>query len=470
MAYLNMIVALLLPVLLGTCWVALIVPPTTPGRLPLVWGSGVLAGLLVIPILMRLLSALGLPPGFYPAAMLAAALLLVALTIHKHRTHLSPAVNTYSAPTASVLSRVLLLCLCALLMLRVVGLGIELVLHPLFPWDATMHWSTKSRVWFELGMLAPFVENDEWLRRAGEAVYTDHHPDYPATIPLLQLWMSSALGRWDESLMNLPWWLCYMAMGSGFYGQARVAGATRNTALFFTYLLLSMPLLNTHVALAGYADLFLGACYGAAIMALSNWSQGRQQWQGVLALFFGLCCMLIKNEGVYWFFTLIPAVALVLIPFRRLVVIGVAGAALLIVAVMLMPQDLVFAGHTLEGLNIGFRDKTPQALATSIYFHDSWHLLGYMLSALLVTCLLNYRQVLVLHFPALAALACALVLCAVLFTWTKYASGAVGFTAVGRIGLHLVPSLTFISLLLWLGIRSYSRGSPSGNWSGFTGK
>ena len=39
----------------------------------------------------------------------------------------------------------------------------------------------------------------------------------------------------------------------------------------FSYLLLSMPLINTHVALAGYADLFLGAASkGGAVTQLKQ--------------------------------------------------------------------------------------------------------------------------------------------------------------------------------------------------------
>ena len=67
-----------------------------------------------------------------------------------------------------------------------------------------------------------------------------------------------------------------LGLGAAFYGHARAAGASPVTALAFTYMLLSMPLLNTHVALAGYADLLLGACYCAAIMAFHNWSVTRE--------------------------------------------------------------------------------------------------------------------------------------------------------------------------------------------------
>ena len=38
------------------------------------------------------------------------------------------------------------------------------------------------------------------------AVYFDASPEYPPTMPLLQVWSCIALGRWDDALMNWPWW------------------------------------------------------------------------------------------------------------------------------------------------------------------------------------------------------------------------------------------------------------------------
>jgi hypothetical protein len=263
MDLLCVLVALALPALLGGLWLGLFVPPTTGGRTALVWGNGLLAGLLVIPMLMRLLDTLGMPLSFAATASVTGSLLLLAALAHAYHRR-SPLRRPLPHTAWSSLPqghKILIAFLSALLIIRLATLGLELLWRPLFPWDATMHWATKARVWFEAGRIVPFVENKEWLELGGEGVFTDHHPGYPITIPLLQVWMNSATGRWDESLMNLPWLLCLLGLGSAFYGQARASGASLVIALAFSYFLLSMPLINTHVALAGYADLFLGACY-----------------------------------------------------------------------------------------------------------------------------------------------------------------------------------------------------------------
>jgi hypothetical protein len=299
MEALYTVIALALPVLLGGLWLSPFVPAQSAGRTALVWGNGTLIGLLLIPQLMLGLDALDIPLTFTSTASLVGALIALALVVRlfkgKHAQFSHSSVLYYSALPAS--HKALFNFLLLLIFLRVATLGLEVLWRPLFPWDATMHWATKSRVWYEYHSMVPFVMNWEWLELGGKGVFTDAHADYPATVPLLQVWMSLTLGQWNPSLMNLPWLLCLIALGTAFYGQLRVSGVGPLIAMAFSYLLLSMPLLNIHVALAGYADLFLGAAYCAGLMAWHAWAKTKQQWQAVLALFFAISCALISVGG-----------------------------------------------------------------------------------------------------------------------------------------------------------------------------
>jgi hypothetical protein len=350
--------------------------------------------------------------------------------------------------------------LMALIATRFITLGAEVVVRPIFPFDATMHWATKARVWFEAARIVPFVENSQWLAVGGEGVYTDHHPDYPITVPLLQVWISSALGVWNESLINLPWLVCFLSLGLAFYGQARIVGCGCELSLIFTYMLLSMPLVNTHVALAGYADLFLGTAYCLAMMAFHNWSVGRQPWQGLLALLLALSCPLIKNEGFYWMLTFVPALAVVLMPTKR-AFLSVAGlAAVLILVVAFFPRDLAVAGHSLDRLNLHYRPGALESIIESFFVHDNWHLLAYFLTALLALSCWKRRSALIRCAGISLAIGSALALFLFLFTFTAYAGGAIKFTAVGRIALQLVPAMTFLALVITYEL---SRGQDQGN-------
>ena len=99
-------------------------------------------------------------------------------------------------------------------------LALEVASRPLYPWDAWIQWATKSRVWYELGRIAPFARAEQWFGTDG-AVYFDASPEYPPTMPLLQVWSCLLLGRWDDTLMNWPWWQIGVALTLLVYGALR---------------------------------------------------------------------------------------------------------------------------------------------------------------------------------------------------------------------------------------------------------
>lgn len=446
--------------LLGTAWLTALIPGGLRTRTVLVLGYGLLSGMVAMPLLMRAQDLVGLPLSFQMTGSLAAVLIALALVANYLRKSQARA-DGFSRPGFNSLSnpyKLLFATLTILLVCRISILGLEVLARPLFPFDATMHWATKARVWFEYGNIIPFVENKQWLRLGGEGVFTDRHPHYPITTPLLQVWFNLAVGYWNESLMNLPWVLCLIALAAAFYGQSREAGASSTAAIAFTYFLVSMPLLNTHVALAGYADFFLGACYCAAIMAFHNWSVSGNPWQGIMALFFALACPLIKNEGLFWLMSFAPALVVVLLPGRRAAITLALALAGLLVALALFPEEAVVAGHTLKELNLQYHPDALQAIAKNLMVHDNWHLLGYMLLFLLPLWLISARSSVRAHLGIAAALSTAAGLYLMLFLYTKYAYGAEHHTAVGRISLHLVPALTYFAMLLWKEISSPTQG------------
>lgn len=441
--------ALALPVLLGGLWLNLLVPAQTTARATLVWGNGTLVGLLLIPQFLWGLDALGMPLSFRGAATLAGALILVAAVAHLARARrAAPAPSPVeTASTLRGAHRALFALLVCLLVLRCALLGLEILWRPLFPWDATMHWATKAKVWFELGWMAPFVENDVWLSLGGEGVFTDRHAGYPATIPLLQVWMNLATGRWDESLMNLPWLLCFIALGSAFYGQLRVSGVGPLVAIAFTYLLMSMPLLNIHVALAGYADLFLGAAFCAALMAFHNWLATRRRWQGMLALFFAVACVFIKNEGAPWALTLLPALALTEQTRYKPAKLMLLAALALVLAAVLVHKNPALVSEALSHVT-PLHISGLSGIIQAIWLHDNWHLFGYLLAAIMPLGLLLPGAYTRTYLGLVIALSCALVLFLFLFLFTEFGAGASNFTGVGRLSMHLFPGLMFLCALL----------------------
>ena len=374
MEILGLMAALFLPWLLGVAWLRARWLKADNIAWPTLLGYGYLAGALGATLVMRLLDGVGVRLGFPNIAL--ALVLLIALGIWAGRgmpwrgwrmgTDWRALVGWHKAAFAGLL---------ALIAIRLGGLGLEAIWQPLFPWDAWSQWATKARVWYELGHLAPFVPPDIWLQGGG--VYNDSAPHYPPAIPLLQVWTSFGLGRWDDALMNLPWLMGAIALAMAFYGQARQWGIAPLFAMMFTYFLLSLPMLDTHVALAGYADLFMGAVYGLAAFAFFHWARSRDTWQGAMAILMGAGCILIKQPGIGWALTLLPAFWVALAPRAGLIgaaILGVLGLA----ALLFFGQ----AGFSLLGYSLKFA-FTPVwvPLWYNLAILDNWHLLFYLVAA-----------------------------------------------------------------------------------------
>jgi len=374
----TVILALLLPVFCGVLFFNLVVQGRVPGRGALVWGHGALLGLFAVTLMMRVVDAAGygLDDYMIKGYVVRALVVLGVLNLLLRRR-----VDRAPPTTWTTASRVLFAVLLAMLLARVVALGVEIYSRPLFPWDATMHWSTKARVWFAQGEMVPFVTPSVWLEMAGDGVYTDRHANYPPAIPLLQVWMSLVLDQWNESLINLPWLMAFSAMGLAFFAQLRIAGLGLPLAMAATYILLSMPLINIHVALAGYADMFLGASFACTLMALHNWSVKRERWQGGLMLLFAATCYMIKNEGAIWPMTLVPAIAAAFMARREAAKLFVLFCLLGLFGWLVVPKDMEMAGTTLSQLEPTFNIDAVVGVVTSVLVHGSWHLFGYLMLA-----------------------------------------------------------------------------------------
>ncbi len=238
----------------------------------MVLGYGFLLGVLATTGIMSLIDALGLAQSFWATASLLIVLTAMGVGLSGKEIWVRLTTDNGDVEEESGWHNTLLVILLALILVRSINLAMEVYWRPLYPWDAWKVWAVKSQVWFELKQLVPFVDGNTWMRFPGE-FYTVEGWHYPETVSLISTWMALGLGRWDGALVNLPWLFCWIALGLAFYGQARILGVSVLSALAFTYLLLSMPLLNAHVALAGYADLWLAVVYGLAGMAFFQWLQ-----------------------------------------------------------------------------------------------------------------------------------------------------------------------------------------------------
>jgi hypothetical protein len=428
-----------------------------------VWtiGSGFFAGAFVLTVWMRILSAahVRFSVASIAAPLAIATLALLALAYARRRSrNLAVVTGTGNDVVAANAAprgpdtplsnplRALWWALAAWLAARFVMLLLEVVRIPLYPWDAWEQWATKARVWYAFGRIVPFVDVGAWFAAHGTA-WTDASPAYPATIPLWQVWSSIALGRWDDALMNLPWWLTGVALALAVYGAVRRSGASALAAMVGAWLVSSLPLANVHVALAGYADLPMAGYYALAALALWRWAEARRMGDALLALVLAVACPSIKTPGIVWALTLAPAVLVTLLPKRglRLVGIGLAIAAfVLLVLARAHPQVLGYRLHL---------DFAPawEGLADSFFLLGNWNLLWYAVLACAIVMWreLSRRPLL----PLSLVFGTGIAFLAVVFAFTNARNWVSDQTTINRAVLHIAPLAAVWSVLLcvrWL--------------------
>jgi hypothetical protein len=428
-------------------------------------------GLTAAALLLGLWGRLGLELTIYP--VLLALGMSALLASHLIRSKATGAVvrseNGKTAQRLSVWQRILFGAILLWLVLRIAGLALEVWWEPLFPWDAWTTWALRARVWSELRELVPFIAPSDWLADESGRAQTIAAWRYPTTVSLIATWSVLAFGQWNETAANLPWVACALALVLGFYGQARLWGAPAPTAIVFTWLLLSLPLLNSHVALAGYADLWLAAMLGFAFMSFLQWSRDGDRRQGLLAVLFLAGSVSIKVEGLVWALLFLPALLATKVRGRWLIATAASIGILLLVVRMSGGFDfeIPFLGLARLGPDrielpyLGqFNLDAPQSwepMLRHLFLYGNWHLLSYFLAIAIVLSLFRItlsRSEAWQRVGLTWVLTCLFAFYA-LFAWTDASAWASDSTSINRVFLHFVPGLIFWLMTVWMSLQTH---------------
>ena len=345
----------------------------------------------------------------------------------------------------------------------------EILLRPTFPWDAWDAWAVKSKTWFLLGHYVPFVSATQWIDAAGSAAYTGPAWSYPAGLAWVQVWFASAAGGWIEPLVNLPWIALWIGLLLAHYGQWRALGISVVRSAAFAYVLASLPLLTVHVALAGYADLWIATLFGFAVLAWMRWLVQRDANQLALAIACVLVMPWLKLEGAVWMLLSIVVAIACELP-RRARHVGMAALAILAALVATVGHiklPLFGLGWVSIGwnsvevpvigtLSIAFHAKALGGALSSLFLQPSWNLLWWIVPLVIVW---RWRE-----FSANRALRClgalltvSFAFLAFLFLFTDAAQWAESYTAINRLVMHLVPAVVTLLALLLRDVRAVPR-------------
>lgn len=414
-------------------------PRQVPDRL-VAAGLGWVVGILACGVLVRLTSAASLDATLWRAAPLGIAIGLAAWAV-AWVTRPVPAAavvdNTASAPRLLVVAVVLMLAARGWLMAS------DILLHPTLPWDAWSAWQAKAKSWVMAGHAVPWVSFDQWIRHPDMDLRTGVAWDYPELVPWAMAWLASATG-WVEPLLNMAWAGLWLALLLAQSGQLRALGVDASRVWIGAWLLGTVPLLNVHVALGGYADLWLALLLSQAALSWLRWSSLGERRQLAVAVLLILLLPLVKHEGALW--AILLGAACIIggqrrAPGWRRIGAGL-GAALLLVAV-----SFAMDAHWAELARTYVQENDPdperalaslRALASGLWGQDNWNLLWFLLPAVLV---INWPAWRTHHATRRLALflAAALLLVTCVFTLSAAALHAQSQSAINRIILHLVP-------------------------------
>lgn len=454
----GLLVALVLPWLCGGIWTSWLLHRTGRCNLPIVLGLGYFLGMLLVTLFIRLWDALGIPFHFW--GLVAVVLVFSAVGAFMRASGTAPPLRSHAMEHVPPWHLGVGLALVALIAWRHVTLAQELLLRPLFAWDAWMNWAPKAIVWFHHGSLVDFVGAEQWL--LGGDAYTlgnRQATPYPLALPLIQLWTMLGAGTWDHSALYLPWIFAPLALGLALFGHLRLAGVPFLLAVIAGYFLLSLPYLNVHSVLAGYADLWLAAAFSLAVCALYEWQNSRHWAHAIQWLLLALLCIQLKVPGI--------ALALIVLAFGirtwidlpvklELVLWGVLGLLAVLVLVLGFSLDVPgfgrvgFDAGTLEAGRLGQYEleyhPVWDAFMETLFVMINWNLLWFLLVPYVIYIV--YRSVVAGQganefLPVLAALGFLILV----FAFTSQYIAAVNFVTLNRALMYPVPALIFCIFL-----------------------
>jgi hypothetical protein len=453
--------AWLLAIAAGTFLALALSAPRRPGRITMTLGYGVVLGMLGAAACAVLSARSDTAHAWIHAAPWLAFAAMLAAGIALYRQYHAPPAVAGTEEKVEYWKNIAVVAALASLLWRGSIIGSEVLLRPTYPWDAWDAWAVKSKTWYLLGHHAPFVDIADWLRNGAADLYSGPAWAYPSTLAWMQIWFASAAGGWIEQLVNLPWLALWAGMLLGHYGQWRALGLNATRAAVFVYVLGSLPLLASHVALAGYADLWIATLFGFSLLAWLRWQERGERDQLILALLCAGALPLLKLEGMVWCLCLLAAIGFGILSPRWRWRAAAIAAAVVILLILVGQAQMLFAaiGWVRSGsrvvdipvigkLSLAWHGDAAIGIVHSLFTQSNWHLLWWCVPAILAWRWRALQESAALRLGGLLLLGC-LGLLVFLFVFTDAAEWAESYTAVNRLIMHITPAvITLLALLL----------------------
>jgi len=399
------------------------------------------------------------------------------LAWRSHKPVENPLPSLQSTPNLPI--KALTVVMMALMAVHLIFISVEIFTQAVYPWDAWLAWVYRAKAWFMVGGITDIVNSNSWATATTASTYTIDAFTYPLFPSVIPYWAALSLGHWSETLVNLPVLFAGIAIGMALYGQCREYGLSIAASLISCYLLFSIPLFGTHLALAGYADIWMAGFTGLGFVALIRGAglhdePGKWGLQLTLGFLMVLFSIWVKNEGAVWLLAALAMLILVMFKPRVpiLMVVTATGFGLLAWALGITHVDIPLMGQLgiIDGrLVIPFIGSFALEMHNiqQVYWDNfikmgSWNLLWVAVAA---SILLGFKSPNALsgYRSRRAALSFILIFLATqlfIFGFTDQGLWADTYTAINRLPLHFTPAILFAVITITHAAQTTRRRGP----------
>lgn len=456
----GLAVAILLPWLGGVILLRCLLRKTTHWNWFIIVGQGYFIGIFFLTLIIRALSAAGFTIDYWLIAGALTLCCVVGCVYILTESSKDYQTQKHSIPIP-LWQWACITILISLVTIRYSVLLQELLLKPLYSWDSWMNWVPKAVVWFHHETLVNYIHPQDWLKAGQQySQYTlgNYHAwSYPPTIPIILVWNMIGAGVSDHTALFIPWMLASINLSISLYGYLRLCGSSAVAATLAVYCLLNLPYLNVHIALPGYADLWLAAAFGCALLALCEWERCRRpEYALFCAILAGFCTQLklpgivlgaivylalfrslldwsLKRElGIYSILLLLLTSTLIIGMDTTLPIIGQVSLSLSKITLPIFGEfDLAY--HPIE-----------KPIVETLLTMNNWYLLWYIAIILLPIGFLRARFLRELS-SFLFALFLAILFMVIYFFFTHHYWTAESFTTVNRWLIYLIAPTIYVS-------------------------
>ena len=445
--------------------VVFLISQVTKQSLPrmLIIGSGLSVGLATGAWLLTL--TIQLVPSLQLASWLVIALQLVPLALWAARAN---RLNLKISLTAGRLDTRFSVYACALTLI-IIHLVITILnntTREIFPWDAFTTWLYRAKAWVYDDQLTTTMNSLQWILLDGPDAVPLYANHYPTLISEMATMVSALSGQWSATAASLPWTAAGLALVLSVWGLLQAAGVHWSIALAGATATASLPLLNMHWALAGYADLWLSLSSGVGLALLILWAKQtdslelKQRFSNVFLLV-ALILLIVgtqtKLEGWLWLAIGIVFVFVASSRMRVLLVLTtvMGSTAILLVAVTgntsVELWNLGVWGLSESSIHMGFlgsygiRIFNPSSqYIDGLFFQKNFSLLILFYAAALFYLVLKEKKTALPHWIMAILIISSQ---AIIFGFSSFSEYAESGTAILRILLHFVPVFVFTSVI-----------------------